>query len=177
MINFSTDDIRTRIILSGIPSIVQMKCTRLLGIGRLLLTLLSASCEVGSRLSRPLLLYCGILNYLWVFLSILWHLSVWRWRFHSSSTLSSVRFVIWVKNSPNQPRFLLGVHVKVCQQWRLAEIFFKITFQRSVDTRLSYVTKPSRDLLTILHSPPPTGRSAIGGGQGRGHFCYLGEKK
>ena len=31
--------------------------------------------------------------------------------------------------------------------------------------------------LTILPSPPPTGRSAIGGGRGRKHFCYLREKK
>ena len=32
-------------------------------------------------------------------------------------------------------------------------------------------------MLTILHSPPPTGCIAIGGGQGRGHFCHLRGKK
>ena len=37
--------------------------------------------------------------------------------------------------------------------------------------------KLSDDMLTILHSPPPTGCSAIGGGQGRGHFCHLRWKK
>ena len=58
-----------------------------------------------------------------------------------------------------------------------AEIFFGITFWRSLDTRLNWVTKPSDDLFTILYSPPPTGWSAIGWGQGREHFCYLREKK
>ena len=57
-----------------------------------------------------------------------------------------------------------------------AEIFFEITFWRSLDTRLNQVNKPSDDLLTILHSPPPTGWSAIGWGQGKEHFCYLREK-
>ena len=60
---------------------------------------------------------------------------------------------------------------------RTAEIFFGITFWRSLDTRLNWVTKPSDDLFTVLYSPPPTGWSAIGWGQGREHFCYLREKK
>ena len=42
---------------------------------------------------------------------------------------------------------------------------------------LNQVIKLSDDMLTILQTLPPTGCSAIGGGQGRGHFCHLRGKK